>query len=234
MLNEVCGSPHYLAPELIKRHYNSKADMWALGVLIYLMIYGKYPFDGVNTNAIVKDILTKQLEWRYSHFEPSQMAIDFMHKLLERDPDKRFQAYQALRHPWVTERSTEKEEKSIPMDFVRAAHRKITMHKNAPAKEVDERRNMLLKKLDEEFEKGVRSGAYLSVLHTGKRKPEFSRRDKRISTTPSRFDGLLAITLPQDKESLCHHKECNKTVTESTYERTDRRARTEVSTLKVN
>lgn len=35
------------------KRYDAKADLWALGVLVYLMLYGKYPFHGPNTEAIV-------------------------------------------------------------------------------------------------------------------------------------------------------------------------------------
>ena len=40
-----CGSPHYMAPEMIGRKYNELVDVWALGVLVYLMLYGKYPYE---------------------------------------------------------------------------------------------------------------------------------------------------------------------------------------------
>ncbi|CEM40049.1 unnamed protein product [Vitrella brassicaformis CCMP3155] len=193
-LNEVCGSPHYLAPELIRRQYNFQADMWALGVLIYLMLYGRYPFDGLGTHAIVKEIMNKKVDWSLDTVAHSPTAVDFMKRLLERSPDRRMDAATALKHPWVmTLEEVPASPKTIPMEVVRSAHRKVTIKKTEVPKSVEDRRNNALKKLEADWAKGRVGGKKISAnvygAASGKLLPEYSRPDKRLSTTPSRFQG---------------------------------------------
>ena len=46
-MNEFIGSPHYLAPEIVEqKRYDEKVDVWAAGVIIYMMLCGKPPFTG--------------------------------------------------------------------------------------------------------------------------------------------------------------------------------------------
>ncbi|KFG46975.1 CAM Kinase family, incomplete catalytic triad [Toxoplasma gondii p89] len=144
-LSEVCGSPHYLAPELLRRQYACPADMWALGVLVFLMLYGRYPYDGHTTSRIVRDILYKPIDFRSHHIRPSSLAICFIRGLLEPDPSKRLTAQEALQHRWIldgdAEARREKEEARIPIEIVRSAHRKVTAGKPVPIVEEEERRS---------------------------------------------------------------------------------------------
>ena len=53
VLTELCGSPHYLAPELIGQQYNHLVDLWAMGVLLYLLLYGRYPYDAKDPQSLM-------------------------------------------------------------------------------------------------------------------------------------------------------------------------------------
>eukprot|EP01054_Gregarina_sp_Poly1_P010423 Gregarina_sp_Poly_1__10422@NODE_750_length_6465_cov_191_781651_g557_i0_p2_GENE_NODE_750_length_6465_cov_191_781651_g557_i0NODE_750_length_6465_cov_191_781651_g557_i0_p2_ORF_typecomplete_len552_score66_68Pkinase/PF00069_25/8_7e71Pkinase_Tyr/PF07714_17/7_6e41Kinaselike/PF14531_6/2e15Kdo/PF06293_14/1_1e11Kdo/PF06293_14/2_9e03Pkinase_fungal/PF17667_1/4e08RIO1/PF01163_22/1_7e07RIO1/PF01163_22/1_3e03YrbLPhoP_reg/PF10707_9/9_6e07WaaY/PF06176_11/3_4e06APH/PF01636_23/0_0065APH/PF01636_23/1_4e03EcKinase/P len=100
-LRQVCGSPHYVAPELIRRYYKKEVDLWALGVVVFLMLYGRYPFEGADQKAIAQKILKSEPDYQRSSTPPSDLAITFMKGLLEKDPAKRLTPQEAMRHPWV-------------------------------------------------------------------------------------------------------------------------------------
>ena len=103
-----CGTPSYMAPEVIERNYNSPADVWSAGVVTYQLLSGRLPFtDKINPRPNAKEVFRAILEdpidfetdpWP----EVSEDAKDFVKKLLNKDPDARPTARAALLHPWLT------------------------------------------------------------------------------------------------------------------------------------
>jgi len=99
-LRTVCGTPNYLAPEMVSgAGYNGFAvDCWSCGVVLYEMLAGYSPFE-----SSIPDIQLDKLErgeYRMaSHFGDS--AKDLIRKLLTLDPAQRLTVDGAMQHPWL-------------------------------------------------------------------------------------------------------------------------------------
>jgi len=190
VLTELCGSPHYLAPELIGQKYDHRADVWAFGVLLYLIQYGQYPYDSKRPRDIMVKILTEPIRW-HGKVKLSKDCLNFLKRILEHDPKKRMTPAQALAHPWMklAEPNAEGVEgEELPVEVLRSAHKKVTTTRKVVDPKVDEARNQKLKQIDEDFIRGIRQGKRLGETPREEymTKPEYVRRANKISTAPSR------------------------------------------------
>ena len=99
----VVGSSYYIAPEVLKQKYNEKCDTWSVGVILYMLICGRAPFDGKNDDEIIESI--KIGEYNNKHpklLSRSKEVQDLVSCLLERKINKRLSAFDALNHPFFT------------------------------------------------------------------------------------------------------------------------------------
>eukprot|EP00485_Elphidium_margaritaceum_P003965 CAMPEP_0202686588 /NCGR_PEP_ID=MMETSP1385-20130828/2332_1 /ASSEMBLY_ACC=CAM_ASM_000861 /TAXON_ID=933848 /ORGANISM="Elphidium margaritaceum" /LENGTH=706 /DNA_ID=CAMNT_0049341193 /DNA_START=138 /DNA_END=2258 /DNA_ORIENTATION=+ len=124
-LRELCGTPYYTAPEIIHGDYSHAADMWSVGVIAYVMIFGFPPFYvdpnkyyGVKETKEIYKLIVKgfdpQIKKGYGAWFPkplsdklSKMGMDFMANLMEKDVAKRMTAKEALQHPWLAVSDTD-------------------------------------------------------------------------------------------------------------------------------
>jgi len=101
MLSTICGTPHYVAPEVLSGKYEGKkADIWSCGIILFVMLSGCHPFDGDTVNDLFKRI--ENLEFKYpSYFSPSVRAL--LDKIIVVDPEQRAKMKDIQEDEWFRE-----------------------------------------------------------------------------------------------------------------------------------
>ena len=106
------GSSYYMAPEIIKRNYDEKCDLWSIGVILYILLTGRPPFDGNDDDEILENVQKGVYDkWAYPFPLLSSHAKDLIFKLLQYEPKKRLSAEEALDHPWFKTAEFKKKDK---------------------------------------------------------------------------------------------------------------------------
>lgn len=103
MLQGLVGTVRYTAPELIKGEgYNESVDVWGVGIILFLLLTGEYPFDGSNKNNIFARIKEKNIH--FSKYENlNKKEINLLKSLLEKNPDDRIELEEILNDPFFRE-----------------------------------------------------------------------------------------------------------------------------------
>ncbi len=55
-MNEIIGTPYYIAPEVLQQKYTSKCDIWSIGVVTYILLSGNPPFNGNKDDDILEKV----------------------------------------------------------------------------------------------------------------------------------------------------------------------------------
>eukprot|EP01091_Cochliopodium_minus_P007030 TRINITY_DN16972_c1_g1_i1.p1 TRINITY_DN16972_c1_g1~~TRINITY_DN16972_c1_g1_i1.p1 ORF type:complete len:392 (+),score=138.66 TRINITY_DN16972_c1_g1_i1:35-1210(+) len=102
-LQTSCGSPGYVAPEVLtSESYDKSVDMWSIGVIIYILLCGYPPFYADNAPALFKKIMDVKYDFDDPSWdEVSEDAKDLIRHLLVKNPDERYTAQQCKEHPWI-------------------------------------------------------------------------------------------------------------------------------------
>ena len=117
LLNTLCGSPMYMAPEIInKQDYSIKSDLWSVGVIIYQMIYGRVPFEVSNFVQLIKKINNEKISFEDKKIKISSLGLDLIQHLLQVDVEKRISWDAFFYHPWFTHDDLVYEENNL-LDF---------------------------------------------------------------------------------------------------------------------
>mmetsp|Transcript_21084 Transcript_21084/g.30464 ORF Transcript_21084/g.30464 Transcript_21084/m.30464 type:complete len:427 (+) Transcript_21084:129-1409(+) len=145
------GTRGYLAPEMLQRHtYDKAIDIWALGIIVFVLLCGCLPFDDDSSRITSEVVARKKFALRFPRWASnlSSPAKDLLQKLLDVNPKTRITAEEALRHPWVTGKSAtpnnylqspsvlgerRKDLKSPMTPHMQAMHNKLVEANNASA-----------------------------------------------------------------------------------------------------
>jgi len=108
-MSVLCGSDHYMAPEVMHSCYTQKVDLWSLGVIVYVMMTGRFLFTGPR-HEVRQKIRKGACDYGPRFFQLSQNAQDFVQSLLALEPEKRMVPSQALCHPWLRSRAAARQQ----------------------------------------------------------------------------------------------------------------------------
>ncbi|KAI9310626.1 kinase-like domain-containing protein [Dichotomocladium elegans] len=109
VLTTTCGTPGYMAPEILKRSGHGKpVDMWAIGVITYFLLSGYTPFERENNVEEMNAILHGDYSFDDDFWSTiSDNAKNFIRACLTIDPAKRLTAHEAMKHPWLVSDATQ-------------------------------------------------------------------------------------------------------------------------------
>jgi len=108
-LEEKLGTAYYIAPEVIKKSYNEKCDLWSCGVIMYILLSGEPPFNDsrADNDAIMKKVEIGKYDIEQGVWKSiSPEAKDLIKDLLTYDPSDRISAEAALKHKWISDNSS--------------------------------------------------------------------------------------------------------------------------------
>lgn len=100
----IFGTPEFVAPEIVNYEpLGLEADMWSIGVITYILLSGASPFLGDTKQETLANITAVSYDFDEEFFsQTSELAKDFIRKLLVKETRKRLTIQEALRHPWIT------------------------------------------------------------------------------------------------------------------------------------
>uniref|UniRef100_A0A8C5C7E6 calcium/calmodulin-dependent protein kinase n=1 Tax=Gadus morhua TaxID=8049 RepID=A0A8C5C7E6_GADMO len=102
------GTPGYLSPEVLRKDpYGKAVDLWACGVILYILLVGYPPFWDEDQHRLYQQIKAGAYDFPSPEWDTvTPEAKDLINKMLTINPGKRITAAEALKHPWISHRST--------------------------------------------------------------------------------------------------------------------------------
>ena len=94
------GTPHFMAPEILKgKGYSFSCDYWSVGICIYYLYYGEFPFgqDSDNPNNIYKEIINKEIEFKKNKNNDDFELKELINQLLNKDENLRFCSFNKIK-----------------------------------------------------------------------------------------------------------------------------------------
>ncbi len=101
LMSTLAGTPYFIAPEVLQGTYGRECDIWSLGVLLFMLLSGDYPFDGDSKAEVFEKIKSGKFEFNRSSWKKiSKEAKKLISLMICKDWHSRINAGEALNHKW--------------------------------------------------------------------------------------------------------------------------------------
>ena len=92
-MSQTYGTPYYIAPEVLRKDYDKQCDIWSIGVILYILMCGKPPFNGRSDGEIIAAAKKGKYNFRQEIWKTrSKDVMDLIDVMLKYDPKKRVTA----------------------------------------------------------------------------------------------------------------------------------------------
>ena len=126
-MNAPMGTCYYMAPEMLRRNYDERIDIWACGIMMYMMLVGYPPFNGDDNLEIFTHILKSPLLFDKDDWEDkTPSARDLLSRILEKDPEKRISIDDIFNHEWFKRKFD-----TVCFDYQSVANRFKAYHRSS-------------------------------------------------------------------------------------------------------
>eukprot|EP00595_Chromulina_sp_UTEXLB2642_P002040 CAMPEP_0196764076 /NCGR_PEP_ID=MMETSP1095-20130614/5325_1 /TAXON_ID=96789 ORGANISM="Chromulina nebulosa, Strain UTEXLB2642" /NCGR_SAMPLE_ID=MMETSP1095 /ASSEMBLY_ACC=CAM_ASM_000446 /LENGTH=939 /DNA_ID=CAMNT_0042118683 /DNA_START=185 /DNA_END=3004 /DNA_ORIENTATION=- len=131
-----CGTPYTTAPEVLRENYDERCDVWSVGVVLYIMLSGRRPFESLDIAGplaeagkvtMITNILAGRYHFNHSTFNNvSEEAKEFVKLLLNKDYTKRITSKEALEHSWLQSNQANQSSNLVKMSTTYSSTRAIS------------------------------------------------------------------------------------------------------------
>ncbi|KAI3379324.1 hypothetical protein SNEBB_003151 [Seison nebaliae] len=196
LLDGFCGTPNYMAPEIIdNKHYSQQCDIWAFGIIIFKLLVGKYPFEHDNSSQLMKSICTKDVNWKQLHI--SEECLDLLKRTLHKDPAHRICSSEILNHPFYQNKKFTECDIRLTKNIIEL----MREHNNEKKSEnVVERNKKIIKCSSAKTRKFATNLPLNVIFRRDRMKSPYPRKDveQRIKSTREKYEAKFNLNNSRD------------------------------------
>jgi len=124
LLRTKIGTPYYVAPQVVKGHYDRQCDVWSVGAIMYTLLSGSPPFTGPSEAEIMAKVRVGRVTFKESAWRAvSEEAKHMVRQLMRMAPNERYTAEQALSDAWLKAQAPAGPALCMEDDFLQRWHR---------------------------------------------------------------------------------------------------------------